>query len=59
MKQYIICILLNFKVDTDEAQTLINAKDREGLWRINIFIQNMFIDCEKVFDHLHKHPFFF
>ena len=42
-------ILLCCKTDSDSTQTLINSKDRGGLWRVNDNKQNIFIECEKLF----------
>ena len=42
-------ILKACKVDNDSTQTLVNARDRGGLWRANLKMQNIFIHCEKVF----------
>ena len=44
-----LSILLCCKIDFDDTQTLINAKDRGGLWRVNEAVQNIFIECEKIF----------
>ena len=44
-----LSILLSFKIDADGTQTLINAKNRGGLWRVNETVQNIFIECEKIF----------
>ena len=42
--------------DSDGTQTLINAKDRGWLWRVNETVQNIFIECEKIFRSLsHRH----
>ena len=37
------------KNDSDSTQTLINSQDCEGLWRINDNVQNVLIECEKMF----------
>ena len=42
-------ILLCCNTDSDSAQTLINSQDRGGLWRVNNNVQNIFIECEKIF----------
>ena len=42
-------ILLCCKIDSDDTQTLINAKHQGGLWRVNETVQNIFIECEKIF----------
>ena len=44
-----LSILLYRKIDSDGTKTLINAKDRGGLWRANETVQNIFIECEKIF----------
>ena len=44
-----VSILLCCKIGSDDTQTLINAKDRGGLWRVNETVQNIFIKCEKIF----------
>ena len=44
-----LSILLYCKRDSDDTRTLINAKDRGRLWRINETVQNIFIACEKIF----------
>ena len=35
--------------DSDDTQTLLNAKDRGGLWRVDETVENIFIECKKVF----------
>ena len=51
-----LSILLCCKIDSDDTQTLINTKDRGGLWRVNETVQNIFIECEKIFRSLsHQH----
>ena len=35
--------------DSDDTQTLLNAKDWGGLWRVDETVQNIFIECEKIF----------
>ena len=42
-------ILLCCKIDSDDTQTLISAKDQGGLWRASETAQNIFIECEKIF----------
>ena len=37
------------KIDSDDTQTLTNAKDQGGLWRVNESVQNIFIEYEKIF----------
>ena len=44
-----LSILLCCKRDSDDSRTLIDAKDRGRLWRINETVQNIFIACEKIF----------
>ena len=44
-----LSIFLCCKVEFDDTQTLINAKDRGGLLRVNSTIQNIFIQCDKIF----------
>ena len=41
--------LLCCKIDSDDTQTLISAKDQGGLWRASETAQNIFIECEKIF----------
>ena len=41
--------MLSCKIDSDDTQTLINAKNRGGLCRVNETVQNIFIKCEKIF----------
>ena len=50
-----LSILLYWKIDSDGTKTLINAKDRGGLWRANETVQNIFIECEKIFHSLHQY----
>ena len=50
-----LSILLCCKTDSDDTQTLINAKDQGGLWRVNETDQNIFIEYEKIFRSLHQH----
>ena len=51
-----LSILLCCKIHSDDAQILINAEDRGGLWRVNETVQNIFIECEKIFRSLsHQH----
>ena len=40
------------KIDSDETQGRMNAKDRGGFWRVNETVQNIFIECEKIFPSL-------
>ena len=37
-----LSILLCCKIDSDDTPTLVNAKDRGGLWRVNETVQNIF-----------------
>ena len=48
-KQCLECLLLCCKIDSDETQGRMNAKDRGGFWRVNETVQNIFIECEKIF----------
>ena len=43
-------VLQACKVEEDESQTLVNARDGGGLWKVNINMQQIFIHCEKNFD---------
>ena len=49
--QQILYLLQACKVEIDESQTLINAVDRGGLWRVNNKVQKVFfvISCENCF----------
>ena len=52
-----IAILQACKTDFDASQTLVNVRDRGGLWRVSEKMQEVFIQCEKIFrsktaDHL-------
>jgi hypothetical protein len=42
-------VLKACKIDNDETQTLIDAKDRGGLWKVNKKVQTIFKECELVF----------
>ena len=33
----------------DDTQTLVSIKDREGLWRVNNIIQDLFLTCKIIF----------
>ena len=44
-----LSILLCCKIDSDDTQRRIKAKDRGGLWRVNETVQNIFIEYEKIF----------
>ena len=35
--------------NSDNTQILINSQDRGGLWRVNDNVQNIFIECERIF----------
>ena len=37
------------KINSDDTETLVDAKDQGGLWRVNETVQNIFIECEKIF----------
>ena len=37
------------KVDSDNTQTLVNARDRGGLWRVNKNMQALFLKRECIF----------
>ena len=50
-----LSMLLCCKIDSDDTQTLINAKDQGGLWRVNETVQNISIEYEKIFRSLHQH----
>lgn len=47
-EQY-VSILNACKVDDDSTQTLVNARDIGGLWKVNLKMQNIFVNCEKMF----------
>ena len=47
--QQIISILQACKVESDDTQTLINARDRGGLWRVNKQIERVFLQSELLF----------
>ena len=47
-----LSILLCCKIDSDDTQGRMNAKDRGGFWRVNETVQNIFIECEKIFPSL-------
>ena len=44
-----VAILKACKVDSDETQSLVNARDRGGLWRVNKNMQNLFSKSECIF----------
>ena len=44
-----VSILQACKVDCDDSQTYVNARDRGGLWKVNKQAQTIFIECEKIF----------
>ena len=45
-------ILLSCKIDSDSSQSLINKRDYGGL-----YVQNIFIECEKIFRQSIRHSF--
>ena len=47
--QGILAILKAGKVDDDDSQTLINVKDRGGLWKVSQATQKKFEICEIAF----------
>ena len=47
--QQIISILHACKVENDDTQTLINARDRGGLWKVNKQIERVFLQSELLF----------
>ena len=44
-----VAILKACKVDVDDTQTLVNIRDRGGLWRVNKLMQDLFLTCENIF----------
>ena len=42
-------VLQACKVEENESQTLVNARDRGGLWKVNINMQQIFVHCENHF----------
>ena len=44
-----VTILQACKVEVDESQTLVNIRDRGGLWKVNKEIQSIISECEKIF----------
>ena len=44
-----LAILKACKVDSDASQTLVNARDRGGLWRVNKNMQALFLKSECIF----------
>ena len=44
-----VAILQACKIDSDDSQTLVNARDRGGLWRVNKNMQALFLKCECIF----------
>ena len=50
-----VLILENCKVMEDNTQTLINIRDRGGLWRVNKKIQDLFLQCELIFRSKTEH----
>ena len=47
--QQIISILQACKVESDDTQTLMNARDRGGLWKVNKQIERVFLQSELLF----------
>ena len=44
------CLILHAcKVETDDTQTLVNARDRGGLWKVSKRMQDICLECEIVF----------
>ena len=37
------------KVDSDDTQILVTARDKGGLWKVNEFAGTIFLECEKIF----------
>lgn len=44
-----VAILQACKIDTDDSQTLVNARDRGGLWKVNKRMQGIFLKSECIF----------
>ena len=44
-----ILILQACKLENDVTQTLVNSRDRGGLWKVNKKIQDIFLNCEIIF----------
>ena len=44
-----VTILQACKIDRDNNQTLVNVRDRGGLWRVNKNMQDLFVTCECIF----------
>jgi hypothetical protein len=44
-----VAILQACKIDSDDTQTLVNARDRGGLWKVNKNMQVLFIKSECIF----------
>ena len=42
-------VLLQFKVDSDDTQTLVTAEGRRGLWKVNEFIGTILLEFENIF----------
>ena len=41
------CLILHIcKIDSDDSQTLIAARDRGGLWKVSKKMQDIFVECE-------------
>jgi hypothetical protein len=47
--QQCVSILLRCRVMEDDTQTLVNIRDRGGLWKVNNIIQDLFLTCENIF----------
>ena len=47
--QQLISILQACKVEHDDIQTLINARDRGGLWRVHTKVEKVFLQAELIF----------
>ena len=50
-----VLILETCKVKEDSSQTLVNIKDRGGLWKLNKKIQDLFLECELLFRSKTEH----
>ena len=44
-----VSILQACKIDSDDSQTLVNDRDRGGLWKVNKNMQDLFTKCECIF----------
>ena len=47
--QQFISILQACKVEHDDTQTLMNARDRGGLWRVHTKVEKVFLQAELIF----------